>query len=75
MRVSLGYILPLVEKEDTDLLFLLFLQVSTLQSILAAKTARIIIRGGKPALRRIEVEMPFVNSRIDTVARWHTGIN
>ena len=38
------------KKEDTDLRFFLFFsQVSTLRSILAAKTARIIIRGWKPA--------------------------
>ena len=38
------------KKEDTDLrFFLIFSQVSTLRSILAAKTAGIIIKGWKPA--------------------------
>ena len=33
MRVRLGYILPLVKKEDTDLLFLLFFRSFSLSEV------------------------------------------
>ena len=45
------------KKEDTDLTCYIyyFLQVSTLRSILAAITARIIIRGWKPAQHFLDI--------------------
>ena len=49
VHVSRGYVLPLVKKEDTLFFFIIFSQVATLRSILALSTARIIVRGWRPA--------------------------
>ena len=70
-------------------IFINFSPVFTPRSILEVRTARIIIKRdgnrlsifktfaglGNTGIMRIEVERLLVNSNIDRVTQWHTGIN
>ena len=70
-------------------IFINFSPVFTPRSILEVRTARIIIKRdrnrlsifktfaglGNTGIMRIEVERLLVNSSIDRVTQWHTGIN